>query len=138
MKELDITQAKARKLVKKICEDFELPTCKAFFVDHLDELDGNTLGLYIEADFDENGIPAFMLIEKRWSRKLILVLHEATHHLQNIKYDGLGHSKTWTLAKGRISTWAKNNISDNFDWFCLLTSTTTGKMKWKKKKKKKK
>lgn len=136
MKKLDITQEKSRTLVKKICEDFELPTCQVFFID-VTSLDNMTLALYVESDFSSNGVPAYMLIEKRWSRRLVLVLHEVIHHLQNIKYDGMGHGYKFGLARGRIVTWAKHNISDNFDWCDLFKAQTKGRMKCKKKKKKK-
>jgi hypothetical protein len=92
------------------------------------------LGLYVTSDFFAD-VGAYMLIEKRWSRKIVLVLHEVIHHLQNIKYKGYGHGYEFGLARGRIVTWTKHNISDNFDWYDLFKAKTTGRMKCKKKKK---
>ena len=134
MKQLDITQLKARKLVKQICEDLDLETCAVYFND-LTFL-GETLGIYEKESED---LYAYMLIETRWSRRLVIVLHEVTHHLQNENYHDQGstHGYGFQLAKGRIATWARDNISDHFDWFSLLTAKTDGRYRCKKKKKKK-
>lgn len=120
MKEFDITQTKARNLVKRMCEDFDIPLCHVYYVDV--KLLGKCLGLYEKASSD---LLAYMLIEKRWSRRLILVLHEFTHHLQAELYDNeeeSHHGYGFQLAKNRVTTWASNNISENYDWFAFLTA----------------
>lgn len=136
MKELDITELKARKLVKRMCEDFCIPTCAVYFIDV--KLLGICLGLYEKASYD---LTAYMLIEKRWSRRLVLVLHEFTHHVQAELYYNekeSHHGYGFQLARNKVTTWAKNNISDNFDWFALLTANqktggyTNGKRKRKR------
>lgn len=136
MKELDITESKARKLVKRICEDFEIPPCAVYFQD-LTFL-GDTLGLYEKASLDLIG---YMLVERKWSRRLLLVLHEITHHIQAEIYgfEESNHGYGFQLAKRRIANWADKNISDHFDWVYLLTAKQrTGGYKCRKKKKKKK
>jgi hypothetical protein len=120
MKELDISELKARKLVKRMCEDFYVPPCSIYYID-LTFL-GSCLGLYEKASLD---LTAYMLIERRWSRRLVLVLHEFSHHLQAELYtreEESHHGYGFQLAKGRVTTWAAKNISNNFDWFALLTA----------------
>lgn len=134
MKELDITESKARKLVKKFCNDFCISQCRVWFI-HID--DPTTLGWY---EHESDNMFAYMMIEKKWSRRLVLVLHELTHHLQREVYSQIDspHGNSFTLARSRLHTWAKKNVSDHFDWESLIKATTIGRMKWKKKKKKKK
>jgi hypothetical protein len=130
MKELDITQAKARKIIKQICEHFNVSQCKVWFID-ID--DPKTIGWY--EPLSEN-MYAYMMIEKKWSRRLILVLHEITHHIQEEIYNIKSpHGKEFQLARSRVATWVRNNISKNFDWESMLSKDTIGKMKCKKRKK---
>lgn len=128
MKELDITQAKARTLVKKICKDFDIPECKIWFIS-ID--DPETLGWY---GLKTSNMFAYIMIEKNWSRKLVLTLHELSHHIQAELYstpeeEDTPHGKTFTQAKSRMATWARNNINDHWDWEALLTKFTVGKRK---------
>ena len=122
--ELDITQTKARILVKRICNDFEIDNCNVWFIIINDP---DCIGWYSEKT---SNMDAYMMIEKKWTRKLILVLHEITHHIQNELYDSDSqHGKDFQLAKRRIATWAKNNISDNWDWYYMIQRYTDGRMK---------
>jgi hypothetical protein len=125
MKELDITQAGARSLVKRICNDFNIPICKIWFV-IIDDPD--CIGWYSE--IRSNMFP-YIMIEKNWSRKLVLVLHEITHHIQYELYpsDTSHHGKYFQAAKKRVATWAKNNISDHWDWYDLIQRYTDGRFK---------
>lgn len=127
MKELlDTTQAKARTLSKKICRDFEISECKIWFISINDE---ETLGWYSSK---KSNMFAYIIIEKYWSRRLILTLHELTHHIQSELYSNLDtpHGQSFSLAKSRVSTWAKNNISDNWDWESMLTKFSYGERKY--------
>lgn len=136
MKELNVTQVKARKLIKKICEDFEIQSCKVFYID-FHSVDCDTIGLYIN---EEQGWDfPYMLIEKNWSRRLIIILHEICHHIQYEAYYNpkeSSHGYGFQLAKSRVTTWATKNISDNFDWGCFIKGKTEGRICKKKKKKK--
>jgi hypothetical protein len=129
MKELDITQAKARTLSKKICKDFDIPECRIWFISINDP---DTLGWY---GMKSPNMYAYIMIEKNWSRKLILTLHELAHHIQAELYskeedeEDTPHGKTFTQAKNRIATWARRNINDNWDWQSLLTKFTIGRRK---------
>lgn len=124
--ELDITQGKARTISKKVCKDFDISNCNVWFIiinDH------KALGWYGEKT---SNMDAYMMIEKKWSRKLILVLHELTHHIQTEIYEdqnnkGSPHGYTFSLAKNRIATWTRNNISNNYDWESMLTSEILGR-----------
>lgn len=140
MKELDITEKKARKLLKDICKHFKVSHCNCWFIDINDPGTANdegTLGWYCD---EKINLPAYMMIEKNWSRRLILVLHEACHHIQAELYlEDTVHGKSFQLAKSRMATWARNNISDHFDWQYMLQKYSQGRRKkWKKKKRKKK
>lgn len=133
MKELDITQAKARTLVKKICKDFDIPECKIWFIPINDP---ETIGWYSSKS---PNMYAYIMIEKCWSKRLVLTLHELTHHIQAELYtkeeeeEDTAHGKTFTQAKNRIATWARNNINDHWDWESLLTRFAEGRRKCKKK-----
>lgn len=133
-KELDISESKARKLIKRICNDLDLSPCNCWFIDIPES--NNTLGWYSKS---ASNMLAYMMIEKNWSRRLVLVLHEITHHLQEEGYEyDSPHGQSFQLAKRRIATWAKNNISDHFDWVYMIQRYTQGRRKCKKKGKKKK
>ena len=120
----NLSQKEARKLVKKICKDFELPKCLVFYI-NTTLFDKEVLGLYSEED---DGLYAYMLIQYNWSHKLCLVLHEAAHHLQAVKYkNSKGHDKKFQLARKRIATWAKNNISKKVKWANLIRSSIDGR-----------
>lgn len=126
MKELDITQAKARTIAKKLCKDLDIPLCKIWFIAIDDE---ETLGWYSSKRCN---MFAYIIIEKKWSRRLILVLHELAHHVQEELYDysypdETPHGKSFSLSKSRVATWAKNNISDYWDWESMLTKYSLGK-----------
>jgi len=116
--DLDITQSKARTLVKKACSDFEISICNVWFICINDK---GLVGWYSP---ECTNMSAYMMIEKKWSRRLILVLHELTHHLQYIEYEDISssHGTQFSLAKSRIATWARNNISKKYDWVALLTA----------------
>jgi len=122
MYDLNITQAKARLLVKRICNDFKIDICNVWFIIINDP---NCIGWYSQATSNSS---AYMMIEKNWSRKLVLVLHEITHHIQNELYaDDTSHGKGFQLAKKRVATWAKNNISDDWDWYYLIQRFADGR-----------
>ena len=130
MKELDITQAKARTLSKKLCKDFDIPECRIWFISINDP---ETIAWYSEK---RPNMFAYIIIEKVWSRRLVLTLHELTHHVQAelySEYTDTPHGKTFTQAKNRIATWARNNINDHWDWESLLTRFTEGRRKCGKK-----
>ncbi len=132
MKELDITQAKARTLSKKICKDFDIPECRIWFILMNDP---DTIAWY---GMRSSNMFAYIMIEKNWSRKLILTLHELAHHIQSELYlyseeEDTPHGKTFTQAKNRIATWARNNINDHWDWESLLTKCSEGRRKCNKK-----
>lgn len=118
--DLDITQSKARRIVKNACKDFEIDKCNLWFININDS---TCVGWYSPL---ASNMSAYMMIEKKWSRRLILVLHELTHHIQYTLYeeDESAHGKQFSLAKSRISTWARVNISKKYDWIALLTATS--------------
>lgn len=121
MNQLDITQSKARTLVKKICKDFDISLCKVWFININDRA---VLGWY--SDKRPNFF-AYIMIEKKWDRRFILLLHELTHHIQQEKYEyddeiHSPHGKTFTLAKKRVATWVRKNVSTKFDWEYMITT----------------
>lgn len=124
MYELNITQAGARSIVKRICNDFKISNCNVWFIIINDP---ECVGWYSEKI---SGMSAYMMIEKNWSRRLVLVLHEITHHIQSELYSfDSSHGKYFQAAKRRMATWAKNNISDDWDWYYLIQRYTDGRMK---------
>lgn len=126
MKELDIIQSKARLYSAQICQHFDLPECRIWFVD-INKKD--CIGWYSERTSLEF---AYIIVEKNWTRRLVVFLHEMAHHLQSELYnlnEEAPHSSTFQLAKKRIATWARNNISDHFDWENLLTACLDGRRK---------
>ena len=124
MNALDITESKARYLINRMCRDFNVTPCKVFFVNINDPY---TVGWYEPA---HPNIPAYLMVEKKWSNRLILVLHEFTHHVQEELYDETGesiHGLSFQNAKSRVAIWASNNISKQYDWKSLIQRYTIGK-----------
>lgn len=53
--------------------------------------------------------------------KIGILMHELTHHLESNAYDNLNwfdgcHGYYYQLAKKRVITWCKKNISDRPNW----------------------
>lgn len=111
MKE-NITLRKARQVSKEFCIDMQIGYCQIYYVDILSE--DNVIGEYIPVD------PAHILILKQADQKIALLMHELTHHLDYCNYNSYGElnhsSKGYILAKKRVITWCKNNISINPNW----------------------
>ncbi len=123
-KEIDITEKKARKLIKKMCRDFDVSPCNCWFI-NIGRAD--TIGWYSPAF---SNMASYMMIEKYWSRRLILVLHEFAHHLQTELYESKFesmHGESFQLAKKRVATWAKNNISKSYNWYYMIQRYTQGR-----------
>lgn len=138
-KPLDITESKAMKLSKKICEHFKIPPCNIWFLaihqnKELNE-DPLAIGWY---SCKKTNMPAYAIIEKYWSRRLILVIHELTHHLAEESYstsfDSM-HGTPFQYAKGRMATWCRNNLTTKFDWEYMIKSEAQGHLCRPKKKK---
>jgi hypothetical protein len=139
----DITQSKARDLADYCCDYFDISPINVFFVrfmDHPEVEDPKAVGWYSST---KSNLPAYTMIEKNWSRRLVVLLHELTHHLQEEKYSTLFdsmHGYSFQLAKRRIARWANKAISKEYHWQFLIQSTASGhlvKPKPKKKGKKK-
>jgi hypothetical protein len=136
-KKLNINESKARKLLKKACIEFGVSPLNCFFVDINDS---GTIGWYEEK---HSNLFAYAMVEKYWSRGLVIVLHELAHHIQEELYEwsrlnDTMHGKAFQLAKSRVATWAKKNLSNDIDWGYMIQRQSQGKLtKYKKKKKKK-
>lgn len=115
MRKKHINLQEARELSKWFCEDFEIQYCEVYFVD---KIQGNFWGLYIWLE------PNHMLVMKRNPCMLGLVIHELTHHLHhNLYADSIlsnPHSGAYQLAKNRVITWCKKNLSSKADWNSVL------------------
>ena len=104
----------ARLLSKKFCKDFDIPNCQIFFVDYLE---GGHWGEYI------NLIPCHILIVENHPNRIGVLMHELTHHLENANYDNYensSHGYSYQLAKGRVVTWCRKNISKKPNWYLPL------------------
>lgn len=135
----DVTESKARNIVEKICKDFNTNQCNVYYVDLTYYKDNTFSGLYVP----ENEVHcAYMLIEKAYDSRLLLVLHEISHHLQLNLYGNYpdfqdnypdfqdSHGATFELSKRRMATWAKHKISRSYDWYDLITKCNRiGRMK---------
>jgi len=143
-KPLDITESQARKLSKRICEHFKIPPCNIWFLrlrenEELSE-DPDCLGWYSSK---KSNMPAYAMIEKFWSRKLIVVLHELTHHLAEESYstafDSM-HGTPFQYAKKRMATWCRKNLTLTIkvDWQYMIRRECQGRLCKPKKKGKKK
>lgn len=108
----------ARKLSRKFCKDFNIEYCRVNYVDNLD--DPRTFGEY---HFDEKRIE----IIKNGVNKIGILMHELTHHIQNLIYTYNSqkdqfHGYYYQLAKKRVITWCKKNISNKTDWSIPLSA----------------
>jgi hypothetical protein len=120
----------ARRLSKIFCENFNIQYCEIYYVDKIqDDLDtpkwkkgkGTTLALYSSLD------PPHILVVENVLNPIGVIIHELTHHLEvydyedddenieNIHLDGM-HGYFYQLAKKRVITWCKKNISDKANW----------------------
>jgi hypothetical protein len=121
MDRFDITESGARKITNQICLDFDIPKCYVWFIDIKPEFTEkhDALAWYSQRS---QSIPAYMMINRNWKERLLLTLHEITHHVQVEIYEEEvdPHGYGFQLAKSRVSTWAKNNISDNYEWKYFL------------------
>lgn len=111
-----ITLLNARKISQAFCNDMIIPYCEIYYVDILPD----ALGIYIST------IPAHILMLNNADYKIALLMHELIHHLDFCNYnyrpnDELTHStKGYILAKKRVITWCKNNISRKPNWNTAL------------------
>jgi len=137
-KPLDITESQARKLSKKICEHFKISPCNIWF---LSMRDSNikfpeAIGWY---SCKKTNMPAYAMVEKYWSRRLILTLHELTHHLAEESYstafDSM-HGTPFQYAKKRMATWCRNNLTTQWNWNYMIRRECDGRLCKPKKKKK--
>lgn len=111
MRKKNINLFEAREISKKFCEDLKIPYCEIYYVDKLD--DCHTLGLYFWVE------PSHILLLEKAKNMITLLMHELTHHLDSCNYSTviLDHSsRGYILAKKRVITWCKKNISDKPDW----------------------
>lgn len=100
----------ARKLSSIFCEDFSLEPCQIYYVDTFH--DKNDYGLYFSD-------PATILLLKKIPNPIGVLMHELTHHLENEIYPirkVTTHGYNYQLAKQRVITWCRNNISSKPDW----------------------
>ena len=113
MRKKNIDLWEARELSEKFCDDFKVPYCEIYYVDRLIDC----IGVYIWLD------PPHILMDERVTDKLPLLMHELIHHLDSALYENiiLNHSSpNYILAKKRVITWCKKNISTKPDWFKAL------------------
>lgn len=126
----------ARELSKQFCNNFKLQYCEIYYVDRIqDDSDtpiwkkgkDNTTALYSLAD------PPHILIVETVLNPIGLVIHELTHHLEWYDYenerdkicDDGPHGYFYQLAKKRVITWCKKNISNKADWNSPLKAIHT-------------
>ena len=106
-KDLDLKSA--RKLSKKFCSDFKLPYCEIYYVDYIE----GCYGCYIWHE------PLHILLEESLDNLLGILIHELTHHLEHYGYSltpSPTHGYEYTLARKRVITWCKRNISKTANW----------------------
>ena len=113
---------KARELSEKFCEDFRIPYCGIYYVDHIEGFDDEeeVMGIYTDQK------PSHILVVKSGINRLGLVMHELTHHLEQCSYDNKGeseHGYSYQKAKERVVTWCRKNISDKPNWYNCLKAT---------------
>jgi len=111
----------ARRLSEKFCKEFGLRFCQIYYVDVLKHEDKENkkcfYGVY------SYPAPSNILILDTYinKNKIGILMHELTHHLEcNGYYDvdwfNGGHGYYYQLAKKRVITWCKKNISDRPNW----------------------
>lgn len=105
-----LTLKSARKLSKKFCSDFKLPYCEIYYVDYIHEC----YGIYIWYE------PLLhILLDESNDNRIGILVHELTHHLEHYGYSltpALIHGYEYNLARSRVITWCKRNISNNPNW----------------------
>ena len=87
-----------------------------YFVDKLDKDDVD--GLYINAN------PSVILVKEIVPNRIGITVHEIGHHVEyNLYCDKKGyhnepaHGYHWKLAKERMITWLRNNVSNRVNWY---------------------
>lgn len=129
----------ARRLSEIFCKDFKIQYCDIYYVDRIqDDLNtpvwkrgkGNTIALYSYLD------PPHILVVKTVLNPIGLIMHELTHHLEvygyddekenaeDIHTDGM-HGYLYQLAKKRVITWCKKNVSEKANWNLPLKAIHT-------------
>jgi hypothetical protein len=111
----------ARRLSEKFCDDFSLSFCQIYFVDVLTHEDkGNKKCFFGVYSFPA---PSNILILDTYTNinKIGILMHELAHHLEcnayhNINWFDGKHGYLYQLAKKRVITWCKKNISNRPDW----------------------
>lgn len=109
MKKKNINLWEAREISEKFCNDFNIPYCEIYYVDRIID----SVGVYIWLD------PPHILMLNNYASKIPLLMHELIHHLDSCLYSTviLNHSsKGYILAKKRVITWCKKNISNKANW----------------------
>lgn len=103
----------ARALSYEFCNDFDVEYCEIYYIDRIKEGDREYWGVYIHLS------PPHVLVVENVINRIGIVIHELTHHIEHQCYDVSGqsaHGYSYQLAKQRVITWAKNNISATAPW----------------------
>jgi hypothetical protein len=120
--EIKISLKDARKLSKNISKDFNIPYCQIYYVDTL----GKWYGIY----HNDTG-HIHTLIEESCPCRIGIVIHELTHHLEYEIYGNYfndpPHGYKYQLAKERMVSWCRKNISTNPNWYVALKGFTCPK-----------
>ena len=113
-----LSEKKARKLSKAICDHFDIPYCGIHYVKELDGYDDETSGVY----YDNN--PPLILVKRNCICQIGIVIHELCHHLEAKLYDSIlgdsEHGKNYQKAKEKMVSWCRANISDKCNWYLVL------------------
>jgi hypothetical protein len=120
-----ISLKKARELSKNFCNDFNICQCGVYYVDNIfdeEEYCGNTInGIYCQVY-----PPHILLAKDKGYNRIGVLLHELTHHLEYQDYctneNDPPHGYKYQLAKERVVTWARKNISEKCNWYLPLKS----------------
>lgn len=104
----------ARALSYELCKSFDVDYCEVYYVDRINDYDEDReyWGVYVYLS------PPHVLIVENVINRIGIVMHELTHHIEHQCYEtsNEAHGYPYQLAKQRVITWAKANVSATAPW----------------------